>query len=129
MKICVICGAEFTPAKSNQVTCSPECSKENNRRKGLERKRKARDIQRAVREINPSGFHRKCVVCGKEFTTYAVNKVTCSLGCYNAYNGRMYTKYVQEHDHINTMGQLREIAKRGIHYGYTVVEMEKKGEL
>jgi len=35
MKKCVICGREFKPKSKNHKTCSPECSKENRRKRCL----------------------------------------------------------------------------------------------
>lgn len=31
MKQCIICGCQFKPRTHNQLTCSPECSRENKR--------------------------------------------------------------------------------------------------
>lgn len=70
MKKCVICDAEFTPAMPNnakrQICCSPECSKEHNRR--LAKERQATDKYRKhAKELykKRSENHTLCRLCGK----------------------------------------------------------------
>jgi len=52
IKHCVICGERF-PSKGSAITCSKECSKQNDRNK----KNAARRRQREMRPNNPSLIH------------------------------------------------------------------------
>lgn len=81
-----------------------------------------------------SWSERRCVVCGKTFVPKVATQLTCSKECGKIHN-RIQQKerdeeskaYRVKHGHINRMDEIREIAKKGIHYGLLVVEMEKNG--
>ena len=77
---------------------------------------------------------RKCVVCGKEFEAKVKTQLTCSKECGKIHNRQQQAQRDAEHRslkavhvHVNTMDEIREIARKGIHYGQLVVEMERNG--
>ena len=77
---------------------------------------------------------RKCVVCGKEFEAKVKTQITCSRECGRIHNRQQQKERDEEYralkatyHHVNTMDEIREIARKGIHYGQLVVEMERNG--
>ena len=80
---CVICGKEFTSHIRNKITCSPECSRKNNRQKAklYMRRRKQGDIapSRPPRPFQPKPY--ECKNCGKTFTTSYLGEKFCSDEC------------------------------------------------
>jgi predicted nucleic acid-binding Zn ribbon protein len=127
-RICVVCGKEFWTTRSNQITCSKECSKENNRRQSRLRYKAEQELNKQLLK-DGKGYERDCVVCGKHFRTLIYSKITCGMSCYNKIRGKHREDYIQEKPHINRMDEIREIARHGIHYGFYVVEMEKENEV
>ena len=128
-RVCIVCGKKFLTRRLNQITFSKECSAENNRRLARLRYRADKELNKELLGENPNGYDRECVVCGKKFHTRAYNKITCSIDCYNKIRGKHREAYITEKPHINRMGEILEISKRGIHYGHIVIEMEKGNEV
>ena len=65
-----------------------------------------------------------CPVCGKEFLTESNRQVYCSPTCkVKIYRRRK--RGIVEVKRSSNMDAIKEIASKGIHYGQTVVEMEK----
>lgn len=71
-KRCTMCGKFFTPTNPNQKYCSPECKSIGKKNKDRERDRK-----RSREKHGYQKYTRKCLSCGKEFTTYYSKKVYC----------------------------------------------------
>ena len=71
---------------------------------------------------------RKCIVCGKTFIPKTANHKVCSPECSKkreaelkpTWNKKRYTKKTS----TSNMDEIREIAKRGVHYGQYVAEAE-----
>ena len=60
-RTCVVCGKTFQPNTIGQKTCSPECRRENNRRKSNAWAAKNRGTGRN------EWIEKKCRLCGKRF--------------------------------------------------------------
>lgn len=82
---CKICGREFVKKYSVQVYCSDECKSigfEENIQKAKQKanaEHVGRDRSRARR--GSQEYTKKCIVCGKTFTTWLPHKKTCSDAC------------------------------------------------
>lgn len=85
--MCVICGAEFTSNKPNQITCSVECREENLRRRNRENHRRHYAQKRgsgAVKKQQRQTTKPKenvCHNCGKQFTPNYAKEKFCSDKC------------------------------------------------
>ena len=99
---CKICGREFVKKYGVQVYCSDECKSigfEKNIQKANQKasaEHAGRDRSRARR--GSQEYTKKCIVCGKVFTTWFPQKKTCSEGCKN-YNA---TVVKRERDRIRS---------------------------
>lgn len=76
---------------------------------------------------------RKCVICGKVFIPKVKTQVTCSRECGVIHNRQQQRMRDEEYKaikvkgvHKSTMDEIRAIARKGIHYGQLVVEMERE---
>lgn len=74
-KICVVCEKVFQTNHPKIITCSPECSLENRRRKEKE----YRDKNRVKK--GKQLYHKVCSICGKKFDTYKFCQTICSSEC------------------------------------------------
>ena len=98
---CLICQNDFLKKTGNQITCSKECSKlqqknnEKERKKDpeymklfIEKKKKSakkdylKHIERCKKNAMKLRYTKKCVLCEKEFKTYSKTVITCSDACY-----------------------------------------------
>ena len=87
---CVICGNEFTPRRTGQVTCSGNCRKKYVWYDGLtgaerealkaQRRKEQAEAQRKPKPIK-TYYHRQCKVCGEWFNTMNPAQQTCSKQC------------------------------------------------
>ena len=73
-KICVICGASFSPRASTAKTCSEACRKVLHRRRSAER-------WAALAESRREAMKACCAVCGKTFYRKRENQKCCSPAC------------------------------------------------
>lgn len=98
---CKICGAEYIKTNGKSMYCSDECKKEATRRRYQKNREKILAQTRAWREAHPDYqkewdkkhphygrdrsrkqrgtiiYERKCVICGKTFTTPFPQAITC----------------------------------------------------
>ncbi len=68
-KECLYCGREFIPVKISQLYCKRGCQQTA-----------AREVIKA-RKVGRAKFTRKCMCCGKEFTTSDIRKRSCTAKC------------------------------------------------
>ena len=106
MMECVICGKAFRRIY-NKVTCSPECSHEQQKR-NMQR----RDLRKVKAE---------CVVCGKEFTKlWNQQKLTCSTECKKSF-GKAHDGTIdrtKKKKHKSQLAKLEKEARaKGLTYG------------
>lgn len=89
-RICRICGKTFETCK-NELFCSPECRRENHRRK--ERERHAASYEQ--RKHEKPLLKMRCEECGKEFTTRNSTQRFCSAQCSGNYHRPKSTAKLQ----------------------------------
>ena len=75
IKQCVICGKTFEPKSKVHITCSPECSAENNRRKQIELRK---SIPANYEPLPPPTY---CQNCGRPTTPDVMQGRFCSDDC------------------------------------------------
>jgi predicted nucleic acid-binding Zn ribbon protein len=70
---------------------------------------------------------RKCIVCGKTFIPKTANHKVCSPECSKKRASELKPQYrakTKKTSSVSNMDEIREIAKRGVHYGQYVAEAE-----
>lgn len=69
---------------------------------------------------------RKCIVCGKTFIPKTANHKVCSPECSRKRANELKPLYrkATKKTSASNMDEIREIAKRGVHYGQYVAEAE-----
>lgn len=74
-RICVVCGEEFYPRRSNQITCSETCRKKRRYQACMESLARKRA---GLPSINKKKYPEKvCVICGQVFFPNSAYAMTC----------------------------------------------------
>ncbi len=73
-KVCLVCGAVYTPRSSRSRTCSEPCSREL-------RKQRASARWAATAEARREAMKGCCAVCGREYYRRSKAQKCCSLSC------------------------------------------------
>lgn len=105
MKTCEICGSKYYTGNGKAKYCSDACKKAGRKRTAREWRESHPDYHREYKRAHPEAYEKfkerhpdydrdrsreireskeyakRCVVCGKEFTTWRPHKKTCSEEC------------------------------------------------
>ena len=75
-RLCVVCGATYTPRQDRQLVCQNKACKHKYKRK------QAREYAKEKRKVVlVNHAKRPCSECGKAFKPKRINTVTCSTEC------------------------------------------------
>lgn len=72
VKACRHCGVEFTPKRSDTLTCSKKCNRDFFHARERERRQASKET-------------RDCATCGSPFVPFRDSSRTCSESCYRTY--------------------------------------------
>lgn len=85
--ICVSCGDGFVPAVYNQITCSPECRLQHDRKRSFEYQRNKRNAILALpKPVKKKGV---CEECGSVYVVLNCRHKTCSRKCLKAKHAKV----------------------------------------
>lgn len=110
MRICSVCSAGFS-GRYNQLTCSPACGVEHDRRRSFQ-------YQRAKRELTPKLRYPPipCNKCDTVFTPKNKKSRFCSPKCCHSVAGSAFKKRLAERNLAKRQAQPRVCQQCGEHF-------------